>query len=292
MRDAGTGTDVAHDLDRLHRQRPPIPRRDIAHRLDVSRGRGPGDEKRGRDTCDRRRHSLAESHLPTSCSAIARCDRPRTPSRGPVASHLHTGYNRLTASSLTIGVLGPLLVERGGEPVALGPKQRMLLAILLVHGGEYLSTDRIVEELYDRGQPEDAPGTLHVHVSRLRKALGGEVVQTLAGGTVLGLDDIEVDSVRFGALADVGRAKLAAGDVEVAAANLHEALGLWRGPPLAEFAYAEFAQAEIARLEERRLTALEIESTPISRSAGTPLSSANSRGWCASIPCVSACALS
>ena len=141
--------------------------------------------------------------------------------------------------------------------MTLGPKQRTLLIILVLHGGGYVSADRIIEWLYEGDAPGDAHKSLQVHVSRLRKALRDGYVKTLPGGYGFELDRIKLDSASFDTLADVGRAQLGAGDAAAAAATLQDALSLWRGPPLAEFAYADFAQVEIARLEERRLAALE-----------------------------------
>jgi len=154
-------------------------------------------------------------------------------------------------------ILGPLEVERDGTHVALGPKQQTLLAILLVNRGAAVSADRIVEDLYAGRAPHNALKTLQVHVSRLRKALGDGKLETTPAGYRLasGLGSLDVE--QFEELADAGRLKLIDGDTESAAMLLAEALGLWRGPALADFTYAEFAQAEIARLEERRLAAIE-----------------------------------
>ena len=158
---------------------------------------------------------------------------------------------------MNLRILGPLEIERDGETVSLGPKQQTLLAILLVNHGSPVSADRIVDDLYAGRPPRNAFKTLQVHVSRLRKALGNGEVETAGGGyrLVLGTEDLDVD--QFDRLADAGRLELAAGESESASRLLGEALALWRGPALADFAYAEFAQAEIARLEERRLGVLE-----------------------------------
>ena len=158
---------------------------------------------------------------------------------------------------MKIRILGPLEVERDGSHVALGPKQQTLLAILLVNRGAAVSADRIVDDLYAGRPPRNALKTLQVHVSRLRKALGGGEVQTAAGGYRLAPGSGELDVEQFDRLADAGRLELAAGKSQSASTLLGEALALWRGPALADFAYAEFAQAEILRLEERRLGVLE-----------------------------------
>jgi DNA-binding SARP family transcriptional activator len=154
-------------------------------------------------------------------------------------------------------ILGPLEVERDGHQVALGPKQQTLLAILLVNRGTAVSADRIVEDLYAGRAPDNALKTLQVHVSRLRKALGDGKLETTPAGYRLASELGYLDVKQFEELADAGRLKLTNGDTESAAMLLAEALGLWRGPALADFAYAEFAQAEIARLEERRVAAIE-----------------------------------
>jgi DNA-binding SARP family transcriptional activator len=162
-------------------------------------------------------------------------------------------------------VLGPLEVRRQGGQVALGPaKQRALLAILLVHANELVSSDRLIEELWP-DPPETAANTLQVYVAKLRKALEperprgapGELLVTRAPGYVLRVEPDELDAHRFQNLLVEGREAREANDPATAADRLHEALTLWRGPALADFAYDPFAQSEIARLEELRLDAIE-----------------------------------
>src|SRR5207342_1444658 len=108
---------------------------------------------------------------------------------------------------------------------------------------------------------EAAPGTvkrLHVHVSRLRKALGdSEALTTTPAGYRLRVLPGALDAERFERLAEAGRDALAAGEPGRAGTLLREALTLWRGPPLCDLGFEEFAQAEIARLEEQRLAAVE-----------------------------------
>jgi DNA-binding SARP family transcriptional activator len=162
-------------------------------------------------------------------------------------------------------ILGPLEVLGDGHPVALGgDKQRSLLALLVIHANQTLSSERLIDELWGEQPPASAVKTLQVHVSRVRKALGqpageggGGVVLTREHGYELRVDSDGVDALRFERLVDAGRRELAAGRVGYAASLLEQALSLWRGPPLAEFAYERFAQAEIARLDELRLGALE-----------------------------------
>src|SRR4051794_39262229 len=162
-------------------------------------------------------------------------------------------------------VLGPLEVHRGGEPLALGPaKQRALLAILLVHANQVVSSDRLIEELWPE-PPETAANALQVYVHKLRKSLNPErprgapnqLLITRAPGYMLRVEPDELDAHRFERLLGDGKAAAKAPDPATASATLRRALEVWRGPALADFAYDPFAQAEIARLEELRLEALE-----------------------------------
>jgi DNA-binding SARP family transcriptional activator len=156
-------------------------------------------------------------------------------------------------------ILGPLEVRGAQGVVALGGnKPRGLLAVLLLHANEAVSAERLVLALWGEDAPAGAVKTVQVHVSRLRTALGDRrLIATTAAGYCLRVGPDELDVARFERLADDGRRALAGGRPDQAGALLREALGLWRGPALAELACAPFAQAEIPRLEEQRLAALE-----------------------------------
>jgi YVTN family beta-propeller protein len=155
-------------------------------------------------------------------------------------------------------VLGPLEVHDGERALPLaGAKQRELLALLLVHANHVLSRDRLIDELWGEQPPGTAVQSLQVYVSRLRKLLPPETLLTRPPGYLLELEPDELDLRRFERLLAEGRAALAAVNPEEAAAVLQDALALWRGPALAEFAFEPFAQAEIGRLEDLRLAAVE-----------------------------------
>ena len=159
---------------------------------------------------------------------------------------------------LAFRILGPFEVVDGDRPLVVGgPKLRALLAVLVLHRGEVVSTDRLIDALWGERASGTAAKTVQVYVSNLRRALGDGVVVTRGGGYALATDRCEVDVERFEALVAEGRRALGLGDGRAAGARLREALALWRGPPLADFAYEGFAQGAIARLEEERLEALE-----------------------------------
>jgi DNA-binding SARP family transcriptional activator len=155
-------------------------------------------------------------------------------------------------------ILGPLLVTRDAAPVTLGPRRNaVLLTLLLLHGNEAVSSDRLVEELWSDDLPAHPRKALQLSVLRLRRALGAEVLETHPPGYLLRVGDEELDAWRFERLAAAGRQALGQGEVRRASALLREALDLWRGPALAEVLYEPFAQAAAARLEEARLCCLE-----------------------------------
>jgi DNA-binding SARP family transcriptional activator len=161
------------------------------------------------------------------------------------------------AKAIEVRLLGPLEAGRGDGPVALGgPKPRALLAVLALELGRVVSTDHLVEALWPGDAPETASHAVQVYVSQLRKALG-PVIVTRPPGYALELDQDAVDVHRFVRLAGEGRTALQAEAPELAETSLREALALWRGPALADFAYEPFAQTEIARLEELRTVVLE-----------------------------------
>ncbi len=155
---------------------------------------------------------------------------------------------------LEFAILGPLEVRSDGEPVALGgPKQRAVLALLLLEAGRVVSLDRLVDALWAGEPPATAVASLQNFVAQLRKALGPEAIETRAPGYVVRLEPEQLDAARVRSLVDEARASEPARRAQL----LDEALGLWRGEPLAEFRYEAFAQEEIGRLEEFRLTLLE-----------------------------------
>jgi DNA-binding SARP family transcriptional activator/ABC-type branched-subunit amino acid transport system substrate-binding protein/DNA-binding beta-propeller fold protein YncE len=159
---------------------------------------------------------------------------------------------------LEFRILGPLEVVEHDQLLALGgPKQRALLAILLLHRGEVVSTDRLSDELWGERPPASAAKTVQAYVSNLRRALGDGLLVTRGHGYLLRTARGQLDVDRFEALVDAGRTAFADGDAGRSSERLREALALWRGPPLADFAYEPFAQAEAARLGEERLAALE-----------------------------------
>lgn len=155
-------------------------------------------------------------------------------------------------------ILGPLEVLEQGESLHLsGGKKRALLVLLLLHSGESVSTERLIDALWGERPPASAANSVHIYVSQLRKTLGGGRLATNGGGYSLQLGHDELDARTFERLLGEGRALLVRGEPEAAKTMLTEALGLWRGPPLADFAYEEFARGEIARLEELRVQTTE-----------------------------------
>jgi DNA-binding SARP family transcriptional activator len=163
-------------------------------------------------------------------------------------------------------VLGPFEVRDGDREISIGAfRQRAVLALLTIHAGQTLSTDRIIDEIWAGSPPPSALKTLHAYISRLRRVLhsppGGDDGAPLLSrhpGYVLAIDPSQVDSFRFEQLvADAGVA-LNEGNAEVAADLVRQALSLWRGTALAEFAYEPFATNESQRLMERRMEAVEL----------------------------------
>jgi DNA-binding SARP family transcriptional activator/streptogramin lyase len=151
-------------------------------------------------------------------------------------------------------ILGPLEVRDGDESVPVGGRQqRKLLAILLLHGGEVVSSDRLIDELWGSRPPGTAAKALQGYVSQLRKRLGQATLETVGSGYRLRIEPEELDAGEFERLLAEARRL----EREAAAMKLREALGLWRGPALAEFAYDDFAQREVERLEGLRHSCIE-----------------------------------
>jgi DNA-binding SARP family transcriptional activator len=155
---------------------------------------------------------------------------------------------------IEFAILGSLEARADGEPIALGgPKQRALLALLLLEAGRVVSLDRLVDALWDGEPPATAVASLQNFVAQLRKALGPEVIETRPPGYVVALEPRQLDAARVRSLVDEARASEPVRRAEL----LDAALALWRGEPLDEFRYEAFARDEIARLEDFRLSLLE-----------------------------------
>src|SRR5437870_13281900 len=120
-------------------------------------------------------------------------------------------------------ILGPLEVAEDGRPLPLGRgKQRALLGLLLLRANEVVAQERLVDELWGETPPATAPTALHGYVSRLRRLLGPERLETSPPGYVLRVEADELDLRRFELLVEQERYR--------------EALALWLGPPLADLA--------------------------------------------------------
>lgn len=170
---------------------------------------------------------------------------------------------RLGQVPMKVRLLGPTeVVGDDGRLVEL-PRglARSLLALLALHPGAVLSADRLIDALWGAQPPATATTALHGYVSALRKRFEpnrarGEAARNLVThppGYVLAIDADRVDAERFRRLV---REAMGA-PLHEKARRLRAALGLWRGPALADFAYEPFAQNQIAALDQLRLTALE-----------------------------------
>lgn len=157
-------------------------------------------------------------------------------------------------------VLGPLeLNDRGRATTVSSPRQRTLLAALVVHARQVVSFDRLVDILWGERPPASARRSLHSHVSRLRKLLGDECaapLRTCSSGYVLEIPEHAVDASRFEQLSSQARAT-AQRDAAMAVELFDEALTLWRGRAYADMADEDFARSEARRLEELRLVTVE-----------------------------------
>ena len=167
------------------------------------------------------------------------------------------------ATRLDFRILGPLAVRVDGADVPIGgPKQRALLALLLLSANRVVARERLIDELFADQSVNSADHALRNHVSRLRKVLAPAArdeprLVARAPGYLLRVEPGELDLERFeGRVAD-GREALAAGDAAAAAAALRAAEALWLGRPLADLELEPFARIEVERLEELRLAAVE-----------------------------------
>ncbi|MGY1616648.1 BTAD domain-containing putative transcriptional regulator [Geodermatophilus sp. SYSU D00691] len=162
---------------------------------------------------------------------------------------------------LRVNLLGELTAACDGAPLDLGgPRQRAVLAVLLLARGEIVPADRLVESVWGDAPPADTTAALQSYVSHLRRRLEpgsaararSTVLVREGPGYAVRLPADAVDAWRFERLL-----QQAAAEPDRAVPLLEEALRLWRGPALADYADAPWAQAEIGRLAELRATARE-----------------------------------
>ena len=161
---------------------------------------------------------------------------------------------------MDFGLLGPLAVRDGSRQVSVSaPRQRVLLATLLLNAGRVVSLDTLGETLWEGQLPAGARGALHSAVQRLRSTLGppgADLVETRPPGYQIKVGDGEFDVREFGVLAARGHAAAEAGAWGQAAGRLREALALWRGEPLADVPSQLLRDREVPALEDQRLQAL------------------------------------
>jgi predicted ATPase/DNA-binding SARP family transcriptional activator len=163
---------------------------------------------------------------------------------------------------VTVGILGSLRVEIDGVDVSpQAPKSRSLVALLAVHAGNVVSSDRLIDELWPELEVDRARRVLWVRIAELRASLrragAEEVVVSAAPGYCLDIAPEAVDSGRFAALVRHAAAHRAGDDHVAAARVLREALAIWRGPPLDDAQGCLALEAESRRLADAYVDAAE-----------------------------------
>ncbi|HLX32047.1 MAG TPA: BTAD domain-containing putative transcriptional regulator [Gaiellaceae bacterium] len=157
-------------------------------------------------------------------------------------------------------ILGPLEVVEGGQQIALGTlKERLVLGVLLLHANEFVSRERLIDDLWGEAPPPTARKAVNVYVSKVRKTLsaaGADPLTTAPGGYRLLVDPGRLDVGRMHRLVASARECVGQGELETAAERFREALSLWRGPTLAGLQLESRGRDEIAQLDELRLAVL------------------------------------
>lgn len=168
------------------------------------------------------------------------------------------GRGSVAAVALEVRILGPLAVSVDGRSIELGKgNERALFALLALEAGKPVSRDRIVDALWDDDPPATVAEMVRIYVARIRGRLGETRVARQTGGYALDVDPERVDALRFERLCKDASRRLSEEDAAGAARLLDEALGLWRGPALADAGETTFVREARARLDELRLQATE-----------------------------------
>ena len=184
---------------------------------------------------------------PVSILAIS---RPTAPGQPPAGADATPGH-------LEFRLLGPLEVTDGGRPVTLGgPRQRLVLAHLLLSANRIVTMEELIERVWDEEPPHAARNTIQSYVSHLRAVLGAERIEGRTPGYVVHAEPEELDLLRFEQLLRRSRRQLPTEPRE-AVTTIEEALELWRGSPLSDLADSPSLTGEIARHQELRTAAVE-----------------------------------
>ncbi|MCV7079859.1 BTAD domain-containing putative transcriptional regulator [Mycobacterium szulgai] len=167
--------------------------------------------------------------------------------------------DRGSQHTLRFGVLGPLQLSVDGTDAPLGAaKQRAVLAMLLINRNRTVSIDALIDAAWQQQPPPEARGSLHAHISRLRRLMGSgaAVLVSAHPGYRLNVADEECDIGRFASEQKAGIQAAAAGRFDDASSHLSAALAEWRGPVLEDLRDFEFVEAFAAALAEDKLVAL------------------------------------
>jgi DNA-binding SARP family transcriptional activator/EAL domain-containing protein (putative c-di-GMP-specific phosphodiesterase class I)/FixJ family two-component response regulator len=178
------------------------------------------------------------------------------------------GSIQVRRREIEVRLLGPFEVAHAGQTLQIGsPKQRAVLALLALQAGRVVSADALCDLIWDKDQPASPSATLQSLISRLRTSLtsgSGDVMEgrreflrTREPGWVLDIDNADVDALRFQELTARARRRRERGEPAAAAADLTEAIGLWRGAALLDVVDAGYLGGHAIRLNEGRLDATE-----------------------------------
>ncbi|MFI0422941.1 hypothetical protein C1I98_33955 [Spongiactinospora gelatinilytica] len=165
-------------------------------------------------------------------------------------------------ASLQFAILGPLDVRRGGQTIVVNAaKQRVILAALLLSANRVVMADDLMERLWHDRFPRDARASLQTHLARLRRVLGDghgscQSIHTSPGGYFIEVAADDLDLLRYRDLLDQASRAETVGDLAGEARLLREALGLWRGPALADIASDSLVRDEVPQLTEEWFRAL------------------------------------
>jgi DNA-binding SARP family transcriptional activator len=157
-------------------------------------------------------------------------------------------------------ILGPLEVLEEGQRLPLArQKERLVLAVLLLHANELVSRERLIDDLWGVAPPPTARQAVNNYVSQLRKALsraGADPIATASGGYRLQVELEDLDAGRMQLLLAGARECVSTGELDSAADQFRAALSLWRGPTLAGLQLESLGGQEVAQLDELRLGAV------------------------------------